>query len=135
MTKKYKKKTINSVRYECRQKVAQKRLRVKGRFMTKAQALEALGMTQDQLMQHEEIQQLLNDHCNAEVNFSSFLTSTKDGKSSSRQTIHKVCNMQVLLEGSHFSGGAHHSTAEEKRATGSRRMSDSSKHSDGTHEN
>jgi hypothetical protein len=39
--------------------VAEKRLRIKGRFVTREQAFEILGITYDDLMSHEIIQKLL----------------------------------------------------------------------------
>jgi hypothetical protein len=42
--------------YRSRQSVAFKRLRIQGRFVTKAQAFEILGITKDELMSNELIQ-------------------------------------------------------------------------------
>jgi CCT motif len=41
--------------YKCRQDVAEKRLRIKGRFVTREQAYEILGLTQNQLKSNEII--------------------------------------------------------------------------------
>jgi hypothetical protein len=48
--------------YKCRQDVAEKRLRIKGRFVTREQAYEILGLTQIQLKSNEIIQRLLENH-------------------------------------------------------------------------
>ena len=45
----------SDVKYHCRKKVATQRLRIKGRFMTKKQALELLGLTQDELLENADI--------------------------------------------------------------------------------
>ena len=47
LTKKYNKAFMKKFCYKCRKQVAEKRLRIKGRFVTKDQAFEILGMTQD----------------------------------------------------------------------------------------
>lgn len=41
--------------YKCRKQVADKRLRIKGRFVTKEQAFEILGLTQNELLDNEMI--------------------------------------------------------------------------------
>lgn len=46
--------------YRCRAKVADKRLRVKGRFVTKEQAYELLGLSQQDLRGHQQLQEMLN---------------------------------------------------------------------------
>ena len=42
--------------------MAEKRLRIKGRFVTRQQAFEILGITYDELKSNEIIQKLLETH-------------------------------------------------------------------------
>ena len=53
--KKYNKANTSKYHYICRQQVAEKRLRIKGRFVTKEQACEILGLTQNDLLDNVKI--------------------------------------------------------------------------------
>ena len=55
--------------------MAEKRLRIKGRFVTKDQAFEILGLTQDELLSSDMIQQLLTQHADDPMQ----LNSTVEG--------------------------------------------------------
>lgn len=55
LRKKHNKANTQKYCYTCRQQVAEKRLRIKGRFVTKEQAFEILGLTQDQLLDNIRI--------------------------------------------------------------------------------
>ena len=46
-------------KYVCRRRVAEKRLRIQGRFVTKEQAYEMLSLSKDELRSNEQIQELL----------------------------------------------------------------------------
>ena len=48
--------------YKLRKQVAERRLRIGGRFVTKPQALEILGMNYQDLLCNEMIQELLTKH-------------------------------------------------------------------------
>lgn len=74
------------VSYDCRKKVADKRLRIKGRFVTKEQACEILGLTPEDLANNKLLKALItnNDNC-------SIVTSAKDMK---------IRNIQTLLSSS-----------------------------------
>jgi len=59
LAKKRNKATSKKFCYKCRKQVAEKRLRIKGRFVTKEQAFDILGLTQDELLDNQMIQKLL----------------------------------------------------------------------------
>jgi len=48
--------------YEARQKVAEKRLRIKGRFVTRPQAYEMLGLDLQIKYTTEQLQEMLEKH-------------------------------------------------------------------------
>jgi hypothetical protein len=62
LRKKRMKSTMKKFCYKCRKQVAEKRLRIKGRFVTKKQAFEILGITSDELKSIDIIQKLLENH-------------------------------------------------------------------------
>jgi len=73
--KKHNKSTANKHTYICRKHVADKRLRIKGRFVTKEQAFEILGLTRDQLLDNERIQELLTQHAANPLKINSLIES------------------------------------------------------------
>lgn len=70
------------ISYDCRKKVADKRLRIKGRFVTKQQAFALLGATPEELANNKLLQDLItsNDNC-------SIVTSTQNMKIRNIQTL------------------------------------------------
>jgi len=65
--------------YKCRKQVAEKRLRIKGRFVTKDQAFEILGLTQNELLDNQMIQELLTKHSEDPLQMNSLVESSKNG--------------------------------------------------------
>jgi hypothetical protein len=55
LEKKRNKSSMKKFCYKCRKQVAEKRLRIKGRFVTRQQAFEILGITHDELKSNEII--------------------------------------------------------------------------------
>jgi len=80
--------TQEKFQYKCRKQVAQKRLRIKGRFVTKEQAYEMLGLDPTELKSNEFIQKLLEKQF-VELN------SLVEGAGGSRI---KVRNFQALID-------------------------------------
>ena len=54
-----------------RKTVADKRLRVKGRFVTNDQALKLLGLTHEELQASQELQQFFNDQASVQFQLDS----------------------------------------------------------------
>ena len=79
-----------------RKQVANKRLRVEGRFVTKHQALLLLGLTQEDLLGNETIQDLLNVWSSGHRSFNSVIQNDKKGG-----RIVKVRNFQALIDDSY----------------------------------
>lgn len=66
--------------------------------MTRQQALVVLGLTESDLTENLDLQQLLLTKCNGQVS----MHSNTDGQPGSGQyKSHKVSNMHVLLDGVH----------------------------------
>ena len=74
-----------------RKKVADKRLRVKGRFVTNDQALKLLGLTNEELQGSQELQQFFNDQASVQFQLDSIFQAQNG------QRTH-VKNLQVLFE-------------------------------------
>ena len=62
MIKKYNRKLSKKHVYKSHSKVAERRLRIAGRFVTKEQAFKILGLAPEELLDNVMIQQLLNKH-------------------------------------------------------------------------
>ena len=82
--------------------VATQRLRVKGRFMTKQQALKVLGLTQDELLENADIQRLLTEHHDNQTNLVSIfeqkktaegVNATSSTTSTASMMMHKITNL------------------------------------------
>ena len=62
LRKKYNKANSQKHHYVCRQQVAEKRLRIKGRFVTKEQAYSILNLTPSDLLDNIKLQEMLTAH-------------------------------------------------------------------------
>lgn len=83
--------------YKCRKQVAEKRLRIKGRFVTKNQAFDILGISSAQLKNNEIIQKLLENH--AASNYTQpmiQLNSLVESEGGQKQI--KIRNFQALID-------------------------------------
>ena len=93
MKKKQNKTNTSKYTYKCRKQVAEKRLRIKGRFVTKEQAFEILGLTQVELLDNVKIQELLTQHANEPLQVNSLV---ENGKNCGQMI--KVQNFQALID-------------------------------------
>ena len=59
--------------------MAEKRLRIEGRFVTKVQAFEILGMGQNELLNNNRIQELLVRHSDHKKKVNTFIQDDKKG--------------------------------------------------------
>jgi len=64
--------------------VADKRLRIKGRFVTRVQAFEILGLSKEDLLDSYEIQKLLTEHADLESSSMQMNSVVTDAKGTSR---------------------------------------------------
>ena len=76
--------------------MAEKRLRIEGRFVTKLQAFEILGMDQQDLLSNNRIQELLIKHSDSKKKVNTFIQDDKKGGK-----IVKVQNFQALIDNSY----------------------------------
>lgn len=86
MKRYFEKKRNNQERhkYNARAKVADKRLRIKGRFVTRVQAFEILGLSKEDLLDSYEIQKLLTEHADLESSSMQMNSVVTDAKGTSR---------------------------------------------------
>ena len=92
LKKKYSVKTKRHI-YKARQQVAERRLRIEGRFVTKKQAYEILGMDEGSLQNADTIQELLTAHANDKKKINSNIQASKSGG-----RVYKVQNFQALIK-------------------------------------
>jgi hypothetical protein len=92
LQKKHRKTDMKKYSYVCRKQVAEKRLRIKGRFVTKEQAFQILGLSQEELLDNTQIQSLLTELAEDPVRLNSVIQNTLDGS-----TI-KIANFQALID-------------------------------------
>lgn len=83
--------------YKCRKQVAEKRLRIKGRFVTKQQAFDILGFSPDELKNNEIIQKLLESHSQGALSHPMIqLNSLVESEGGKKQI--KIRNFQALID-------------------------------------
>lgn len=78
LLKKYNKFRTAKHTYVCRKNVANKRLRIKGRFVTKEQAFEILSLTEDQLLDIEKLQEMLTSNSENPIKINSLIEYGSD---------------------------------------------------------
>jgi UTP-glucose-1-phosphate uridylyltransferase len=93
LAKKQRKMDMKKFCYKCRKQVAEKRLRIKGRFVTKEQAFQILGLSQEELLDNVMIQTLLTQHGEDPIKMNSLIENCNNGG----QMI-KVRNFQALID-------------------------------------
>jgi hypothetical protein len=76
--------------------VAEKRLRIKGRFVTKEQAFDILGITSDELKGNEIIQKLLENQADSHTFSMVQLNSLVESENGLKQI--KIRNFQALID-------------------------------------
>jgi len=84
------------ISYDCRKKVADKRLRIKGRFVTREQAYAILGTTAEDLQQNELLRTLVSSNNNCSI-----ITSAQNMKIRNIQTLFMTSDKQKKQEQNH----------------------------------
>lgn len=89
------------VSYDCRKKVADKRLRIKGRFVTREQAYAVLGTTQEDLLKNKELVELIRDNVDCSI-----VASAQNVKVRNIQTLVNLQPADSLAAGEKLSAAA-----------------------------
>jgi len=79
------------ISYDCRKKVADKRLRIKGRFVTREQAYAILGTTAEDLAKNELLKSLISTNSNCSI-----ITSAQNMKIRNIQTLFLTSDKQKV---------------------------------------